>query len=521
MSTTKSGTAIGVYERCATDRDPYLRRGRDNSALTIPALLPPDGSNGHTKLRETWQSVCAYCVNSLANRLLLTLLPPTRKFFRHAPTPELEKELEESQAQGSNLTKSSIETALSKVENIIRDFLESIGVRQATYEALRLLIVSGNALMLVDRPRIRVYSLDQYVVRRTPEGDLLEIVVREMVDTSELDEVTRKALQVNNPTNSTPPAQVPLFTHVFKKDDQWVVEQSADTVMIPSRGAKYGERKLPWIPLRWTRIDGENYGRSHCDDYRGDMAAIESLSRSIIRFAAAAAKVIFLVNPNGVTDVNRLSEAEEGEFVPGKDEDVTVKTLEKFADFQIAESVLGKLITQLRYSFLTNSAIQRQGERVTAEEIRYMAQELENTLGGVYSLLSVEFQLPLVEIAQSKLQLSGEIPKLNGKDVKAVIVTGIDALGRSHEVARIQALVQDIAERFGPEAIPRYIHAGEYVTRVASGLDIDIKNLVKTPEEQAAEANQARATQLTESLGGPAIKAATDVRLAANQGTAP
>lgn len=45
---------------------------------------------------------------------------------------------------------------------------------------------------------------------------------------------------------------------------------------------------------------------------------------------------------------------------------------------------------------LLNSAVQRNGERVTAEEIRYVAGELEDTLGGVYSLLSQELQLSLI-----------------------------------------------------------------------------------------------------------------------------
>ncbi|WP_416142518.1 portal protein [Escherichia coli] len=47
---------------------------------------------------------------------------------------------------------------------------------------------------------------------------------------------------------------------------------------------------------------------------------------------------------------------------------------------------------------MPNSAVQRTGERVTAEEIRYVASELEDTLGGVYSILSQELQLPLVRV---------------------------------------------------------------------------------------------------------------------------
>lgn len=51
--------------------------------------------------------------------------------------------------------------------------------------------------------------------------------------------------------------------------------------------------------------------------------------------------------------------------------------------------------SRLSYAFMLNSAVQRSGERVTAEEIRYVANELEDTLGGIYSILSQELQLPL------------------------------------------------------------------------------------------------------------------------------
>ena len=56
----------------------------------------------------------------------------------------------------------------------------------------------------------------------------------------------------------------------------------------------------------------------------------------------------------------------------------------------------------MSYAFLLNTAIQRDAERVTAQEIRYMAQQLETAMGGIYSLLSQEFQLPLVTISYEK-----------------------------------------------------------------------------------------------------------------------
>ena len=40
---------------------------------------------------------------------------------------------------------------------------------------------------------------------------------------------------------------------------------------------------------------------------------------------------------------------------------------------------------------MLQSSVQRDAERVTTEEIRYLAGELEDTLSGIYSILSQDF----------------------------------------------------------------------------------------------------------------------------------
>jgi len=104
------------------------------------------------------------------------------------------------------------------------------------------------------------------------------------------------------------------------------------------------------------------------------------------------------VNPNGTTKKRTLADSPNGGIADGNAQDVSVLQLEKFNDFRIAQETASQITERLSFAFLLNSAVQRNAERVTAEEIRFMAQELEAALGGVYSTLSQEFQLPLVEI---------------------------------------------------------------------------------------------------------------------------
>ena len=80
-------TAQHRFESMTQWRSVALRRAIDNSALTLPTLIPE--SDQADPLSPTWnnipslyQGVGARGVNSLAARLLLSLYPPAVPFFR-------------------------------------------------------------------------------------------------------------------------------------------------------------------------------------------------------------------------------------------------------------------------------------------------------------------------------------------------------------------------------------------------------------------------------------------------------
>ena len=86
---------------------------------------------------------------------------------------------------------------------------------------------------------------------------------------------------------------------------------------------------------------------------------------------------------------------------------------------------------------MLNSAVQRNAERVTAEEVRFMAQELETSLGGVYSILSQELQLPLIKILIFRMEKQGRMPVFPKNVIKPQIITGMEALGRGQDLNKL------------------------------------------------------------------------------------
>ena len=481
------------YRQLEAKREPFLRRARDAAKLTIPSLMPPSSHTGESKLPTPFQGLGARGVNNLSSKLLLALLPPNSPFFRLTIDDYSLEQL--TQKEGM---RAEVEEALGKIERAVQAEIETSAVRVTAGETLKQLLVAGNALLYLPyEGGAKMYRLDRYVVERDPMGNVLDLIVKESISPKALPEEIREEIEKGD---LNPDQTVDLYTRVTRVDNKWEVYQEVKDKIIPGTQGTYPIDKCPWIPLRFTKIDGEDYGRGYVEEYYGDLRSLEALTQAIVEGSAAAAKVLFLVNPNGVTQQRTLAEAPNGAIRTGDANDVSVVQVEKFADFRIAFETINAISSRLSYAFLLNSAVQRGGERVTAEEIRYMASELEDALGGVYSILSLEFQLPLVKALMHRLEKQKRIPTLPKGTVRPTITTGLEALGRGHDLNKLDLFLQGVMQTFGPEVVAKYVNISDYLTRRATALGIDTKGLVKSEEELAAEQQQAQAAIMNQML---------------------
>src|SRR5690606_19590600 len=111
---------------------------------------------------------------------------------------------------------------------------------------------------------------------------------------------------------------------------------------------------------------------------------------------AVAADIKWLVSPQSLVDVKELNDSRSGSYHVGQAGDVTAIQLNKMMDLQTVYTLMDSLTRDLAQVFLLNSAVTRDAERVTAEEIRANIQELETSHGGIYSRLADEWQRPLI-----------------------------------------------------------------------------------------------------------------------------
>lgn len=499
-------TARERYQALATKREPFLRRAREASKYTIPSLIPPNGFNDTSDLIQPWQSLGARCVNNLASALNLALLPPTRRPFRLRLTSKMRAQIPDEQY-------GEWEQALARYEQRITEDIESSGTRVQIYEALKHLQVAGSVALYYGPAATRVFPLYQFVCRRSPEGDLLELLVCEQMAEEEIPESIKAEVMKGQAarTQTASEKTYELYTVVERDGDVYHQYQELEGVRVPDSEGVWKAEDCPWSCPRWIRVDGQDYGRGHVEEHLGDFKTFEGLSKAITIAAGAAAKVIFLAKPTGMTDVNDLVEAESGDVVTGDKEDVGVLGLEKFGDFQIAKDVMQGIQLSLAASFLLNSALRRDAERVTAEEIRMLIQELENSLGGVWSIMTLELLLPMIRSRMATMQRQKKVPVLPKDTVEPVVVTGVESLGRANELQRLDAFILRVSTALGTAAVPQVIHIPEYLRRAAAAEDIEPKGLIKSAEEMAAEQQQAAQMALAEKAVAPAIKLAGDI----------
>ena len=142
----------------------------------------------------------------------------------------------------------------------------------------------------------------------------------------------------------------------------------------------------------------------------------------------------------------------------------------------------------------------RNAERVTAEEVRLTQYELEQQVGGIFSLLTVSFLIPYLARTLLVLQRSNEIPKLPKDIVRPKIVAGVNALGRGQDRESLNMFIGTIAQTLGPEALMRYINPEECIKRLAAAQGIDVLNLVKSREQMAEEKGEAMQNQQSQTL---------------------
>ena len=482
------------YSRLTSGRTQFLDMAEECSQLTLPYLVTQDDNyKGKRTLMQPYESVGAKAVVTLAAKLMLAILPPQAAFFKlQVRDDKLGEQLDQSM-------RSELDLSFSKIERLIMDYIAASSDRVVVHQALKHLIVSGNALIFMGKDGLKHYPLQRYVVDRDGNGNVIEILTKELV--------SRKVLGIAPPPNTEPngeygatedDAQVYTCVKMDESSGNWRWHQEVDDMILEGSQSSAPKNASPWLVLRFNTVDGEDYGRGRVEEFIGDLRSLDGLSQSLVEGASVASKVIFLVSPSATTKPGTLAKAGNGAIIQGRPEDVGVVQVGKTADFATAAQLAATIEKRILEAFLVMNI--RNAERVTAEEVRLTQLELEQSLGGLFSLLTVEFLVPYLNRTLLILQRTNQIPRLPKDVVRPKIVAGINSLGRGQDNEALTRFIATVAQTLGPEALMKFIDPSEAIKRLAAAQGIDVINLVRTAEQLASQKAEMQADMANKSL---------------------
>ena len=465
------------YSMLSTGRTQFLDTAVECSELTLPYLVrQDDDATGKRTLLQPYQSVGAKAVVTLAAKLMLAMLPPQTAFFKlQVRDDKLGETLDP-------MMRSELDLSFSKIERLIMDYIAASSDRVVVHQALKHLIVSGNALIFMGKDGLKHYPLNRYVVERDGNGNVIEIITKELV--------SRKVLGLAPPPNTEPngeygatedDAEVYTCVKMDESSGNWRWHQEVDDMILAGSQSTAPKNASPWLVLRFNTVDGEDYGRGRVEEFIGDLRSLDGLSQALVEGASVASKVVFLVSPSATTKPGTLAKAGNGAIIQGRPEDVGVVQVGKTADFATAANLAATIEKRILEAFLVMNV--RNAERVTAEEVRLTQLELEQSLGGLFSLLTVEFLVPYLNRTLLILQRTNQIPRLPKDVVRPKIVAGINSLGRGQDNESLTRFIATVAQTLGPDALMKYIDPSEAIKRLAAAQGIDVLNLVRTPDQ--------------------------------------
>jgi len=444
----------------------YETRAERYSILTIPAVFPKDGYSDSQKMEDSLShSLGAMAVNSLSAKIVNSLMPSASIPFKLDPDSQAMEML----TDGDSKLREEINKMTSTQSVRINKEMEAQDMRTPLYDIVGYLQIVGSCVIeKVVGKGIRYHGLRSFGVSLDDSGNPLEIGLMEEISPRNIPE----GLDIGevDDINDT----VKLYTLYQLEDSTWTMRQEINDKLIDER--TYTDETLPVQYVGWSFNKGDTYHRPYCEQWRGDLNAYNQLSRVLNDGSVIASKSLLFVNPMGVTKKVHVANSLNGDVLDGRMDDVTSFQLDKNFDFKIPMERLSQLKDILSRAFLMNSSSTRDAERVTAQEVAYMARELESTLSGIYSKFATSITKRLVTWVMNELNIKFDTIDVN-------IITGLNALGKTAESQKLDGLIQRIVQLNAQNRL----NAAEVINRYALYEGVDPTGLFKTDSEVAQE----------------------------------
>jgi hypothetical protein len=295
-----------------------------------------------------------------------------------------------------------------------------------------------------------------------------------------------------------------LYSYYYYDRKRWHMRQAVDEVLLDGKKS-YKEVDCPILALTWGLTRGESYGRGLVEDHAGHFHNIDVTTQALLDLIGIAADLKFLVDPASGLDIDELNLAARGAYVPGRKDDISTPDFPKRVEINLLSEAVTRWETQLGQSFLLNSV--RDAERVTAEEIRFYARELESAYGGLYSRLALSWQKQEAEYLVSRIDFS-TYNKNGIKTFDVLVTTGLESMSREGQLDALRLAISDMQMLEAvPEDIRATINPALFAQFVFTNRGVKLTDFIYTEAQMQAnqEARMAQEKQLLDMQAGAAV----------------
>lgn len=488
-----------IWDSMTADRETMMSRKERLAEVTIPTTLTDKNYQVKNEaLTNGASSLGTQGAINIVNKLMLAMFAPGVSFMKlELASAEKAKFIETMQLPDDSL----LTDVLAEGEREALRVLEQSGSRPALYEGLSALVCVGDVLMdLSDKDIISFIGLRDYAVERNRKGTVLRLIFREITRVQDLEDSAEQEYRNAVPT-CKPRDKVTVYTTVrFTRGMYRSTVYVEDIELSLKHSGKWKPENLPWRALTWRLPLGQDYGVSLAEDYSNDLGIHDIVSESMADGAVLASQFRWACNPSGMTQPEDVMKGRNGDVIPADPKDLSLifaNMGQQLATILQVEEVYSR---RLGRGFLMNTAVTRNSERTTAEEVRIQAIELEQSLGGVYSRLAIDMQAPI-----ARWQLRAANINIRGTKISPTIITGLDALSRSAELQRMMGFLGDVntlAEI--PSETRVMLNEEPIISDMAAGRGVNRGKYVATTDEinrRREEAAQAEANRAAVQTG--------------------
>jgi len=461
-------TAKGRYDELDSDRGSVTDRAELCAKLTVPYLFMEESATSQDDLdREYISGYGAKLVNHLVGKFALSILPPSQPFYRLSATQEAMQEV-----SGGNPEKEfQIDKTLAEIEEGILRYINKSRFRASLYPSLRTAMVTGDSLIeKLEDDTFRVFNMKNYVIKRDSAGNILDLIILETLDYDAVPDDIQGS--IDEKAKDEP---VDLYTRVYLEEGVYKRYQEIAEEIVAGSEVDLKNLSDKYISIRGNKVGGEDYGRGFVEEHLGTFISLNKQLKVLNESAIVASKTVFMVRPTGMAKDKDFVDAANGEAIIGAEEDIGTVKSGKAYDLQITKELVQDMKRELAEAFLMGSASIRDAERVTAHEVQLVASELEASFGGIYTAISEDIQLPLVENAMETLDIDG------GDDIDIIITAGVEALGRNVELSKINNLIGELgmlANLVGAEKIASEVNVPAFLSAMVSNSGVASKDFL-------------------------------------------